>query len=301
MASVLGITTAVLESVNTATLGSALSAEHIGWHFGLNILTNLSFFAAVRSQYLQTRFAPVRRPVRRSYSRMPYGAVAASYGLLVWVLLDGTVRLDTWVVVTGAIISSALVVARQLVTFADNDNLLAQLNSKVAELAEAVEERDTLARSLRYLAYHDNLTGLANRTLFLERLTTALSDRRVRPTVVMIDLDDFKPVNDDHGHHAGDQLLRVIGERLTECVREGDTVARLGGDEFALVLRGEIDIPEMLQRIQAAVSEPIAVGPATVQVRASLGTATARPGDDVTTLLHEADLEMYADKQLSKR
>ena len=300
-----GVLTACMQSLNS-TLEMAMVA------------------AGVRIQLLQSRSATARRRRSgRSYSRLPYIAVAASYGLLIWVL-QGNALVDTraWVVLGGAIVSSALVVARQLAAFADNADLLGRLNAKVRELAEAkevlqhaVHERDALADRLRHLAYHDNLTGLANRALFLERLEESLAAGG-EPTVVMIDLDDFKPVNDRHGHHAGDTLLKAVADRLRRCVRDADTVARLGGDEFAILLAtpGPAELANLVRRIHASVREPVPVGtePVEVSVRASIGTASAAalaaapaaaPVDvaaRVTALLHHADLEMYADKQLSK-
>jgi len=226
------------------------------------------------------------------------------------VLLDRELSLQSWVVLGGAIVSSALVVVRQLAAFADNDELLGRLNAKVGELADAKEvlqralgERDMLAERLRHLAYHDNLTGLANRALFLERLTAALAVGA--PTVMIIDLDDFKPVNDAHGHHAGDTLLRAAAERLTRCVRDAGTVARLGGDEFAVLLpaAGPAEVAALVERVATAVGEPVPVGGTEVRVRASIGAASAPAGGPtdptvaLTELLHRADLAMYAEKQ----
>jgi diguanylate cyclase (GGDEF)-like protein len=164
-----------------------------------------------------------------------------------------------------------------------------------------------LADRLRHLAYHDNLTGLANRAMFLERLTEALAE--AQPTVMIIDLDDFKPVNDTYGHHAGDTLLRVVASRLTRCIGAAATVARLGGDEFAVLLptADPAGVAALSERVAAAVGEPIPVGTGTeVRVRASIGAASAPastrgggtdPAVALTELLHRADLAMYAVKQ----
>jgi diguanylate cyclase (GGDEF)-like protein len=251
---------------------------------------------------------------------MPYVAVLVNYGLLVWVLTDVGLSLSAWVVLGGALVGSALVVARQLAAFADNDDLVARLNAKVDELAEAkdvlqraVQERDALGERLRHLAYHDALTGLANRTLFLDRLTAALAAGET-PTVLMLDLDGFKPVNDQHGHHAGDLLLQAVALRLSRCVRDAGTVARLGGDEFAILLRSApadaadpvdsatpVDRADLVRRLAETVQAPVTLGTGraapVVTVGVSIGTATAAPGTDLTTLLHEADVEMYARKR----
>jgi diguanylate cyclase (GGDEF)-like protein len=317
LAGALGCAAAVLESLNTALAQPLVSAGHAGWQLGLGLMANVAFLAGLRAQYLESRgvAAQSRERRRTTHTRVPYAAVVASYGLLIWVLLDGSLTLPVWVALVGALANSALVVARQLAAFADNDDLLAKLNSKVGELAEARDvlqlalgERDMLAHRLHHLAYHDNLTGLANRAMFLERLTAALAPApgSSGPTVMIIDLDDFKPVNDAYGHHAGDALLRVVAERLTGCADDAGTVARLGGDEFAILLPtgGPAEMAELSERVAAAVSEPVPLGGTTVRVRASIGTASAAPAADgsdpavaLTDLLHRADLAMYAEKQ----
>jgi diguanylate cyclase (GGDEF)-like protein len=313
VAGALGCIAAVLESVNTAVAQQFLSAGHTGWLLGLGLMANVAFVGGLRAQYLESRETAAAARERRTtaHSRMPYLAVAASYGLLIWVLAEHSITAHAWVVLAGAILSSGLVVVRQLAAFADNDDLLARLNTKVGELAEASDvlqralgERDTLAERLRHLAYHDSLTGLANRAMFLERLTGSLTDGG-GPTVMIIDLDDFKPVNDTHGHHAGDTLLRAVAERLAGSVGAAGTVARFGGDEFAILLpdAGPADVAELTGRVSAVVAEPVSLGGATeVRVRASVGAATAPrvvtdPAVALTDLLHRADLAMYAQKQ----
>jgi diguanylate cyclase (GGDEF)-like protein len=278
------------------------------------MLANLLLLAALRIQHRQLRMGGfgTRRDNRDPYSRLPYLAVGASYALLIWALADEGLTLRAWVVLGGAIVGSALVVARQLAAFADNDDLLAKLNAKVEELAEArdvlqraVLQRDGLAERLRHLAYHDSLTGLANRAMFRERLQAALTSGEA-PTVLIIDLNDFKPVNDQHGHNAGDQVLQAAALRLSRCVRDSGTVARLGGDEFGAVLTDPaVDIGELVERMELMIVQPVRVGAgaarADVRVRASFGWATAEPGESMSDLLHRADLAMYADKAFSKR
>jgi diguanylate cyclase (GGDEF)-like protein len=168
-----------------------------------------------------------------------------------------------------------------------------------------VLQRDGLAERLRHLAYHDSLTGLANRTMFRERLAATLSAGET-PTVLIIDLNDFKPVNDQYGHHAGDALLQAVALRMSRVVRDSGTVARLGGDEFGVVLSDPaVAVTDLVERMVVAIAQPVPVGTgaarAEVRVRASFGWAAAVPGEDMSTLLHRADLAMYADKGLSKR
>jgi diguanylate cyclase (GGDEF)-like protein len=120
--------------------------------------------------------------------------------------------------------------------------------------------------------------------------------------VVLIDLDDFKAVNDRLGHVLGDALLVIVGRRLSACVRPEDTVARLGGDEFALLLRGvsAADATGVLERVGAALEQPVSVGGLDLLVQSSIGVAGAVPGIDPAELLRRADLAMYAAKERGK-
>lgn len=160
-------------------------------------------------------------------------------------------------------------------------------------------------QAVEHIAFHDALTGLPNRRLLSDRLNQALSRTARQPgrlVVCFLDLDGFKPVNDKHGHDAGDALLMEIAKRLQKVVRTGDTVARLGGDEFVVVLNGLGSAQEMddvLERIAAAVATPVELGASqTAQVTASIGVAMhPEDGDDADTLLRYADQAMYRAKQ----
>ncbi len=181
------------------------------------------------------------------------------------------------------------------------------------------EELDTarLDRSLRFaiarsrdlarldrLAQYDELTGLANRALFRDRLDKALAAARRHRSLVavaLLDLNGFKAVNDRLGHAAGDALLRRVGERLREALRETDTVARLGGDEFALViedLRRPEDAAIVGRKILDAVAPPFAFEGTRVEVTASIGMALhPRDGEDAERLIERADAAMYRAKR----
>ncbi len=188
------------------------------------------------------------------------------------------------------------------------------MKDNLARLAPAVErelrearvraERRSAEEALLHLALHDPLTGLPNRTLMQDRLEQAiLAARRDarRLTVMLIDLDRFKEINDAFGHHYGDQLLRQIGPRLQGLLDETDTVARLGGDEFAVILP-ECDDLEMAKTIAAqlleAISAPFRVEDQILHVDASVGiVASPEHGQDVQTLMRRADVAMYAAKR----
>lgn len=160
---------------------------------------------------------------------------------------------------------------------------------------------------LEYLAQHDVLTDLPNRSLFADRLQQALNLSKRQSTgvaVVFIDLDGFKSVNDRFGHAAGDTLLQTISGRLKECIRDSDTLARLGGDEFALLMtdiRLKDECLPLLQRLLTACAAPIVIGSNVCVVSASIGVAI-KGEQDLTpdTLLMRADQAMYLAKETGK-
>jgi diguanylate cyclase (GGDEF)-like protein/PAS domain S-box-containing protein len=166
-----------------------------------------------------------------------------------------------------------------------------------------VSERRRLEEQLTHQAFHDPLTGLANRALFRDRVShaLALAQRRGSPvTVLFLDLDDFKTVNDSLGHAEGDRLLIAAAERFLACARSADTVARLGGDEFAILIEGA-DGPEGLpERLAAAMSHPFTLSGNQVRVTASIGVASASSEDRADDLLRNADMAMYAAKRHGK-
>jgi diguanylate cyclase (GGDEF)-like protein/PAS domain S-box-containing protein len=166
-----------------------------------------------------------------------------------------------------------------------------------------VTEARRFQDQLQYQASHDPLTRLANRTLFHERLAAAVRARRRNDelAILLIDLDDFKGVNDSLGHHAGDALLVTVAERLRSCVRPSDTVARLGGDEFAVLLLGiaELDITVVIERIMAAFAEPVPVAGHDLRIQASVGVASGMP-EEPEILLRNADAAMYTAKRSGK-
>ena len=163
-------------------------------------------------------------------------------------------------------------------------------------------------RHIEDIAFHDSLTGLANRVLLLQLLERELATRRRLDNelaVCFVDLDGFKPVNDLHGHDAGDELLRATGERLQESVRGHDIVARLGGDEFVVVLTHLSDsvvVRDTLHRLLDRLCAPVALqNGALVRVSASLGVAICPgDGDSAQVLLRRADEAMYHAKRAGR-
>ncbi len=164
-----------------------------------------------------------------------------------------------------------------------------------------VTERTALEQELRHQAFHDVLTGLANRSLFRDRLGHALAraSRAARPTAVLyLDLDEFKEVNDRYGHVAGDRLLVAVGQRLRQATRAEDTVARLGGDEFAIIVE-EHETAEAgvaAGRILGSLAAPFHVDGVEIAVRGSIGIGIGSAVEDGDELLRRADIAMYAAK-----
>jgi diguanylate cyclase (GGDEF)-like protein len=158
-------------------------------------------------------------------------------------------------------------------------------------------------KRLWQLANHDDLTGLPNRLLLMDRLEQLLARMRrqeKRLAVMFLDLDDFKQVNDSYGHEIGDQLLKFVAERLRAAVRVDDTVARMSGDEF-IILIGCVENTESLQavtqKIQQKLSDGFLVEGRLICVRSSIGIATfPEDGNDPEALIKQADMRMYADK-----
>jgi diguanylate cyclase (GGDEF)-like protein len=145
---------------------------------------------------------------------------------------------------------------------------------------------------LRRLAFQDSVTGLPNRPLFEKRIAETLAGGG-QAAVAFLDLDDFKQVNDSLGHAAGDELLKICGERLRHALRGEDTVARLGGDEFAILAPGDVDAQVLVDRLFDVLAAPVVLEGKRLYLRASVGIASTETGDD---LLRNADLAMYAAK-----
>jgi diguanylate cyclase (GGDEF)-like protein len=172
----------------------------------------------------------------------------------------------------------------------------------IVTLSDVTSQREYEAH-LRHEAFHDNLTGLANRTLLMDRLTHAIrrAERSgAKPAVLFFDLDRFKELNDTMGHAVGDRVLAAVAERIRPLLRSSDTLSRFGGDEFAIMCEDVTDETEAMaigQRIVDAMARPFAIGDALVSLSSSVGVAvTGHPIDDADTLLTKADAAMYMAK-----
>lgn len=182
------------------------------------------------------------------------------------------------------------------------------LQEAVQHLADSIVEREQYREQLAHEASHDGLTNLPNRSASLEHLRRGLARTARRGSslaLLFVDLDGFKAINDRHGHHAGDKVLRAVARRMVGAVREGDLVGRFGGDEF-LVVAEPIDGPDeavaLARRLVDGVGRPIDAGGAQLAVSASVGIGLAGPGDDVDVddLVRDADVAVYQAKAVGQ-
>ena len=167
-----------------------------------------------------------------------------------------------------------------------------------------IRDRKEAEARIRFLAHHDPLTGLPNRSLLADRLGVAIAQARRNKDkvgVLMLDLDHFKHINDSLGHHIGDELLEAVAGRLRACLRESDTAARLGGDEFVISLtniHGEAEAETVAEKVLAAIKEPFELEGRSLHVGASIGISYyPGDGDDAGALLQAADTAMYHAKE----
>jgi diguanylate cyclase (GGDEF)-like protein len=182
------------------------------------------------------------------------------------------------------------------------ESATAHLQARIDQLAAHVQQLEQERASLRWLADHDELTGLANRRLFHALASELLRGDDGTSAVLILDLNGFKPINDTYGHDAGDEVLCVVARRMAACLGE-HLVARLGGDEFAALPRApRADIPEawwqeVAGSLSAAIAPPMDVKGHTLTVTASIGVVPAGRSADLPDLLRRADQAMFSAKR----
>jgi diguanylate cyclase (GGDEF)-like protein/PAS domain S-box-containing protein len=205
----------------------------------------------------------------------------------------------------GAVVGIFAMYAKELREPTDAEIALVDVATRIAGIAI---ERKLAEDRIQFMADHDALTGLPNRTLLGDRLSQAvLRARRYDHwvTVLFVDLDNFKLVNDSLGHNAGDELLRTVAGRMVGCVTATDTVARLGGDEFVVVLsdqpRSADAISRVVKKIQSAIAEPVRLEGHELRVTSSIGIVNyPDDGVDTDTLMANADAAMYRAKDIGR-
>ncbi len=173
-------------------------------------------------------------------------------------------------------------------------------------IARDIGRQTEVREQLAHQALHDALTSLPNRVLLRDRIAGALARAERNKTdvaVLFVDLDDFKVLNDTLGHAAGDQVLRIVAERLRKAVRPDDTVARFGGDEFVIVCNDIFDEKQaarIAERLAATTAKPVLLDDKHVAIRASIGVVLGRPGATAEALVNDADAAMYEVKSSSR-
>jgi diguanylate cyclase (GGDEF)-like protein len=227
------------------------------------------------------------RAMPRRWGVLPYAAIAAADTLL---LVTGADSTEARMVAVCAVALTVLVVARQISALRDNRRLLRTVDANLEQMRRYQEQ-------LAHQVTHDTLTEIANRSLFAEQVTAHLAAGEPFH-VALLDLDDFKVVNDRLGHGVGDALLKAVSRRLPERLRASDVVARLGGDEFTLLLPGSSadDVAALLLRLLRHVQEPLLLDGHEMVARVSIGVTASRPGDTPEELIRRADVAMYAAK-----
>jgi len=258
---------------------------------------------------------------RGLHTYFPYLWAAGAIALLV-IARQFPLAMSFSAIVTGVGAVIVLIIARQIIAFLEHKQLLNHLNQaletvqqQAVELKETndrlqieIIERKKAEEQLSFDALHDGLTGLPNRALFLDRLGHALEylKRRtdLRFSVLFLDLDYFKVINDSLGHPAGDQLLISVAKRLKTCMRATDTVARLGGDEFVILLdniQDEAVLMSIINRIQEHLRQPHNFGGHEAYISTSIGVVPNILGyqkpDDI---LRDADIALYQAKDTGK-
>jgi diguanylate cyclase (GGDEF)-like protein len=233
---------------------------------------------------------PVEHKPRRRFSVLPYLAIAA----MTATQLAGEAGVGGEPLIIAACVASLtmLVVIRQVSALRDNSRLLNTLDASLHQLNEYQEQ-------LAHQVSHDALTGIANRSAFTEGLSARLAAGGTCH-VALLDLDDFKVVNDRLGHGVGDALLRALSRSLHERLRPQDIVARLGGDEFTLLLPDldDAEAGRLLGEVAEAVQRPLSLDGHDLAPRVSIGLTAARDGEDPEEVLRRADVAMYAAKNL---
>jgi diguanylate cyclase (GGDEF)-like protein len=263
----------------------------------------------------------IRTWIRSSLPYFPYLWMVFAYLLLI----PGKIPTPYPAYVTlysGVGLVTALVILRQFAALYENSQLnnklqtaLNQVQQQTLVLANTnkdleteIEQRVRVEEQLSYDALHDSLTRLPNRALFMDRLEQALEETRMRLdrsySVLFMDIDQFKVVNDSLGHHTGDQLLVIIAKRLENCLRGADTVARLGGDEFVFLIENtatENAIDFIVNRIQEEIQKVIVLDGHPIFITTSIGVVlNLRNYETPGNVLRDADLAMYHAKHMGK-
>jgi diguanylate cyclase (GGDEF)-like protein len=251
---------------------------------------------------------------------LPYIWIPIAFAILI---LEYTrqISFDLFTMI-GIILIIGLVFVRQVTILRENEVLFSQLHEaldqvkqRTVELRRAnqelrweVHERMRIEKQMAYDSFHDGITGLPNRTLFMDRLKHALDYTKRHEdfsfSVIFLDIDHFKEVNDGLGHPIGDQVLGEVAQRMLACLRTSDTIARLAGDEYIILLEdihGTEDVVQVIGRIQESLKEPLLLEGHLVSITASFGiVANGNSYSQAEDILRDADIAMYQAKAAGK-
>lgn len=294
----------------------------IGWLFSsfLGLVAGfIQLHHGERGTHLETVQRKVDLSIKNYQSKFIYIPYVYLIGIYIFLIQSHfspmAVGFTPFAIVLGIIL--LLVILQQTLSMRDNQHLNEELmfalqtnqvrQDDLLRLNQALQieitERKNLEKQLKHDVLHDPLTGLPNRVLFLDRLGQAIELTIRHPqtnyAVLFLDLDQFKPVNDEFGHLCGDRLLVEVSRRLFNSLRSTDTVARLGGDEFVFLLEGVTPerIPELLERIKNELNPPISMLGHTFSITASIGVVDSlRTYYSAEQVLRDADLAMYTSK-----
>ncbi len=279
---------AYLTQVNNYGIGNGLDT---GWVAGYLLVALGAMWALSHPSGAED----VERGATRWGVLGPYVPLVAAGIVYLWRITSGQPLRGSSLLAAFSLV--LIMSVRQVIVLFDNLVLTRTLEARVAERTA----------ELRHQAFHDALTGLANRDLFNEVLAGAVRRSRrsgVALTVLFVDLDGFKHVNDLWGHRVGDRVLQGVAKRFTKTLREADTIARIGGDEFAILIEedpADTDPHAVATRLVKSLEPPFQVGSTRIDVQASVGAATNTSGAETADeLVRNADLAMYATKSYGK-
>lgn len=264
---------------------------------------------------------PYFEKVSGSLIYLPYFWLAVSFALIIFSYFQ-PLPMD-FLTLSGCVgVGIGLVLIRQIMTLNENAKLTQQLQRTFQKLQQQAADLEEMNRNLQveilerkraetqlvHDALYDGLTGLPNRALFMERLSQAISNTKRRSvdlfSVLFLDLDQFKVINDSLGHTVGDQLLIALARRFEKCLRSTDTVARLGGDEFVILLENTSNENVTIgaaNRIQQEIAQPFMLAGHEVFVTSSMGILLSLANyDQPIDILRDADIAMYRAKALGK-
>ncbi|MCL6572993.1 MAG: EAL domain-containing protein, partial [Bacillus sp. (in: Bacteria)] len=240
---------------------------------------------------------------------LPYISVISLFMVMVYQ------RKEINSLIIGSAVAIILVILRQIFTLVENQTLIKNYHGLTEELEQKIEVRTkeiskknhqllAAVQKMKHMAYHDVLSGLPNRRLFLEKLTTSMDDAKrhsYKLAVIFIDLDRFKNINDTLGHDFGDLLLKFVSKEMSTSLRDIDTISRQGGDEFTILLNqisDEREVISLIEQMQSIVAKPILIKGQELHISMSIGVALyTKEGISAEELLKHADMAMYRAKE----